>query len=353
MGQRLVGLVPFHILPPRFGGAERAYHLLTRLGPIEIIALNWQGLSGEKVDGDVTYKLIAASPKAVERAEKLRAHGVKTFDPMPMLTRSDLTELRDAIGKPDAIILEHPWLVPFANAPFVYDAHNAEARLTAERWPGSVDAQAVRELEKQAVENARAITYCSQADANTLRASYNITAPMTYIPNGQLPPSETAHLQSNNLIFIGSVYEPNVRAAQALADLGRSLPEYKIQILGKCAEYVKTDSPNVTLVGEVTDEQMHHYFVNAYAFVNLVNQGSGSHLKLARALSYGLPIITTAIGARGYDDLIVVNSAAEIIEGLPLIDLAAEKKKNLIQGAKLSWGVIGESFREVVRASLP
>jgi glycosyltransferase involved in cell wall biosynthesis len=352
MGQRLVGLVPFHILPPRFGGAERSYHLLTRVGKIDIVALNWQGVSGEKVDGDVTYKLIAASPKAVERAEKLRAHGVKTFDPMPMLTRSDLTELRDAIGKPDGIILEHPWLHPFANAPYILDAHNAEARLTAERWPGSVDAQAVYQLEKAAAENAKAITYCSEADAQTLRASYNITAPMHYIPNGQLPPTETAHGQSNNLIFIGSVYEPNVRAAQALADLARSLPDYKIQILGKCAEYVRTDSPNVMLVGEVTEEQMHHYFVNAFAFVNLVSQGSGSHLKLARALSYGLPIITTAIGARGYDDLTIVSSAADATAAIRLTNFAAEKNKHLAQAEKLAWGAIGKNFRGVINATL-
>ena len=352
MGQRLVGLVPFHILPPRFGGAERSYHLLTRVGKIDIVALNWQGYSGEKVDGDVTYKLIAASPKAVERAEKLRAHGVKTFDPMPMLTRSDLTELRDAIGKPDGIILEHPWLHPFANAPYILDAHNAEAKLTAERWPGSVDARAVYDLERQAVEGARAITYCSEADAKTLRASYNITAPMHHIPNGQLPPTETAHGQSNNLIFIGSVYEPNVRAAQALADLARSLPDYKIQILGKCAEYVKTDSPNVMLVGEVTEEQMHHYFVNAFAFVNLVSQGSGSHLKLARALSYGLPIITTDIGARGYDDLTIVSSAADAIAAIRSTNFAAEKQNKLTQAKKLAWGSIGKKFRGVVSAAL-
>jgi glycosyltransferase involved in cell wall biosynthesis len=352
MGQRLVGLVPFHILPPRFGGAERSYHLLTRVGKIEIVALNWQGYSGQKVDGDVTYKLIAASPKAVERAEKLRAHGVKTFDPMPMLTRSDLTELRDAIGKPDGIILEHPWLVPFVNAPYVYDAHNAEAKLTAERWPGSVDAQAVYDLEKQATENARAITYCSEADAQTLRASYNITAPMTYIPNGQLPPSETAHGKSNNLIFIGSAYEPNVRAAQALADLARSLPQYKIQILGKCAEYVKTDNSNVTLVGEVTEEQMHHYFVNAYAFVNLVSQGSGSHLKLARALSYGLPIITTPIGARGYRDLIVVNSGRGVIDALAAVNFEGGKLAALAQADKLSWVGVGQEFRAVIYGAL-
>jgi glycosyltransferase involved in cell wall biosynthesis len=271
---------------------------------------------------------------------------------MPMLTRSDLTELRDAIGKPDGIILEHPWLYPFANAPYILDAHNAEAKLTAERWPGSVDAQSVYQLEKAAAENAKAITYCSEADAQTLRASYNITAPMTHIPNGQLPPTETAHGQSNNLIFIGSVYEPNVRAAQALADLARSLPQYKIQILGKCAEYVKTDNSNVMLVGEVTEEQMHHYFVNAFAFVNLVSQGSGSHLKLARALSYGLPIITTAIGARGYDDLIVVKSSEGVIAALADLNFQGGRVSALAQAKKLSWGDIGEKFRGVINAAL-
>jgi hypothetical protein len=106
------------------------------------------------------------------------------------------------------------------------------------------------------------------------------------------------------------------------------------------------------LVGEVTEEQMHHYFVNAFAFVNLVSQGSGSHLKLARALSYGLPIITTAIGARGYDDLTVVSSPEQTIAAIHSTNFAAEKNKHLAQASKLSWGAIADNFRGVINATL-
>jgi hypothetical protein len=106
------------------------------------------------------------------------------------------------------------------------------------------------------------------------------------------------------------------------------------------------------LVGEVTEEQMHHYFVNAFAFVNLVSQGSGSHLKLARALSYGLPIITTAIGARGYDDLIVVKSSEGVIAALADLNFQGGRVSALAQAKKLSWGDIGEKFRGVVYAAL-
>jgi glycosyltransferase involved in cell wall biosynthesis len=352
VGKRLVALVPFNIIPPRFGGAERSYHLLTRIGPVEIIALNWDGVNAEQTNGEVTYKLIAASPEAIARAQKLLKHGVKTFDPMPMLVKSDLENLKQAIGEPDGVILEHPWLVPFANAPFVYDAHNAEAQLTQSRWPDSIDAQAVRELEKAAVEKAKAITYCSEADAALLRKSYNITAPMTHIPNGQTPPPNTAHGESNNLIFIGSNYGPNVQAAQALADLGGILADYKIQILGKCADYVRTQHTNVTLVGAVTEEQMHTYFTNAYAFVNLVSEGSGSHLKLARALSYGLPVITTPIGARGYSDLTIVSNPGQAVEAIRSVKFAAGKEKRLGQANQISWDGLGKKFRGVVNATL-
>ena len=69
---KLLALTPFHIYPPTFGGAERCWNLLSRLGPIDIIALNWEGHNAKAQLGDVNYQLIAADAKAVERAIKLR-----------------------------------------------------------------------------------------------------------------------------------------------------------------------------------------------------------------------------------------------------------------------------------------
>ena len=80
---KIVALTPFGIDPPSFGGAERCYNLLTRLGDITIIALNWQGVDEERQIEGIKYRLISADDAAVEQAQKLFKLGVMTYDPMP------------------------------------------------------------------------------------------------------------------------------------------------------------------------------------------------------------------------------------------------------------------------------
>jgi len=358
---KIVALTPFNIIPPNFGGAERCYNLLTRVGKLTTIALNWQGVSQEGSVGEMKYRLVPADPAAVEQSEKLMKLGVMTYDPMPMLTKNNLTTLKDAIAEeePDLIILEHPWLYPFvADVPFIYDAHNAEGYLTQTRWPNSYDAQLVEELETQAVTKAKAITVCSEVDALLLKKRYQVETAMHYIPNGTDIPSKPAEGKTKNLIFIGSIYGPNVKAAQDLVNLAPVLDGYTIQILGPCAQLVKTDSENVELVGAVTEEHKDNYFQNAYAFVNLVRTGSGTSLKNARAMAYGLPVIATKVGARGYPTAIVTNTEGEVLHALrklndpklTQLDWRKESEKNLAYAKTISWDVVGEAFRGVIVA---
>jgi hypothetical protein len=50
------------------------------------------------------------------------------------------------------------------------------------------------------------------------------------------------------------------------------------------------------------------------AFVNLVSHGSGTHLKVGRALAYGVPVITSQIGARGYSTPIVTDDVPKAVD---------------------------------------
>ena len=349
---KIVALTPFNIIPPNFGGAERCYNLLTRVGELTTIALNWQGVSQEGSVGAMKYRLVPAEPSAVEQSEKLLKLGVMTYDPMPMLTKNKLTGLKDAIAEeePDLVILEHPWLYPFiGDVPFIYDAHNAEAFLTQSRWPNSYDAQLVEQLEGDAVRNASKITVCSEIDALLLKKRYQVDTPMHMIPNGTDIPSEQAEGKTKNLIFIGSLYGPNVKAAQLLCNLAPQLQDYTIQILGPCTQLVKSNHPNVQLIGSVTEEQKHHYFLNAYAFVHLTTEGGGTSLKNARAMAYGLPVIATQVGARGYPTAIVTTEQ-QVPEVLASIDWRKESEKNRAYAESISWEVIGKAFREIVLA---
>jgi len=240
--------------------------------------------------------------------------------------------------------------------PFIYDAHNAEGYLTNTRWPNSYDAQLVEELEGKAIRNAKAITVCSEVDALILKKRYQVDTDMHYIPNGTDIPEKPAEGKTKNLIFIGSLYGPNVKAAQDLVNLAPVLDGYTIQILGPCTQLVKTDAENVELVGSVTEEQKDDYFRNAYAFVNLSKQGSGTSLKNARAMAYGLPVIATKVGARGYPTAIIADTDAQVLHALrklndpqlTQLDWRKESEKNRAYAQSISWDVIGEAFRGVV-----
>ena len=344
-------LSPFNVIPPHFGGAERIYNLMTRIGEATVIALNWDGVDQEGKHGDINYRLISAEPEAVEQARKLSNLGIRTYDGMPALTKNNLKKLWRAIEEenPDQIILEHPWLIPFVgDVPFLLDCHNAEHYLTYSRWPQSYDEQIVENLEREALTKAQKVTVCSEVDALLMKKHYGIEKDMVYIPNGTDIPNKVSEGKTKNLIFIGSMYGPNVRAAQELANLAKFLPEYTIQILGACAKGVRKTSDNVELVGVVTEEQKESYFLNAYAMVNLVLQGSGTNLKNARAMAYGLPVITTKVGSRGFPTAIVAENLSTVPELIRSLDFRKEQEKNRAYAESISWDVVGKAFRDYV-----
>lgn len=344
-------LAPFNVIPPNFGGAERILNLAKRLGPVTLIALNWEGIDQEGQYENIYYRLIGVDDAAREQSVKLLKLGIATYDGMPFFTRKNQNKLRAAIEeeKPDQIILEHPWLVPFVgDVPFIYDAHNAEAILTTARWPNSIDAQVVFELEREAVTRATSIAVCSKEDAKALVSIYKVRTPMHLVPNGTDIPSERSKGETKNLLFIGSLYGPNIRAAQELANIAHLLPDYTIQIVGACCQGVEATAPNVQLLGLVTEEQKHQLFLNAYAFVNLVTQGSGTNLKNARAMAYGLPVIASNVGARGFPTCVVVDKPADIKETLENLDWVGESNKSREFAEEISWDIVGDYYRGMV-----
>lgn len=340
-------------MPPSFGGAERIFNLAHSIGPVTVIALNWEGVDKEGQFDNLHYRLIGVDREAREQSQKLLKLGIATYDGMPYFTRNNQNKLKQAIAEeaPDQIILEHPWLVPFVgDTPFLYDSHNAEAVLTATRWPNSIDAQIVYELEKEAITKATKISVCSEDDARTLAGLYKVTTPMHLIPNGTDIPRRTSEGKTKNLLFIGSNYGPNIRAAQELANLASQLPDYTIQIVGACATQVISSAPNVQLIGPVSEEDKHDLFLNAYAFVNLMLQGSGTNLKNARAMAYGLPVIATPTGARGFPTAIQVTTPNQVITTLKTLDWRTESEKNKAYAQGISWKVVGQAFKDLVNA---
>lgn len=351
----VVGLVPFPIWPTHFGGAERCWNVLSRFAPITVHGLSWEGRSESWTRDGVNYRIHSAPPEAWEHAERLQAWGFRTFDATPSMSSKYLRAFAETVKaeEPDLVVVEHPWLVEFVpdGVPFVYDSHNSEAHHYAARW-GAVgpEFENVKALEKYAVQESEIVTACSLADLEILREMFGEFESM-HVPNGVSLPDLQGRTRNPMLLFIGSQYGPNVEAAQRLVSLAAFLPEFQIVIAGGCSLHVKSDAPNVALLGPVSDDQLHDLFLNAGLFVNLMTSGSGTHLKIGRALSYGVPVVTTEVGKRGYETPLQapISNPVDFIR-TAWSDYDRLSSEGLREASGLAWDVVMDPLKNWVDA---
>ena len=140
-------------------------------------------------------------------------------------------------------------------------------------------------------------------------------------------------------------------AAQLLVNNAALLPDYQIHIIGGCSDYVQNSAGNVTLHGHVTDEERDQLFSNGHAFVTMTTHGSGTHLKISRALAHGLPVVTTELGARGYSSGgVITTTIGNLPETIQRVtgNWAEHSEAALGQGAGLLWPAIQQTFRDAV-----
>jgi hypothetical protein len=351
---KTLALTPWDISHQQSGGTERCYQLLTAIPDLTTFALSWDQQTYRGKLEHMPYQVIAADAKAVERAQKLFRQGIRSYDAMPTLCAEDLTTIRKAIDKydPDLVILEHPWLVSIiGDRPFVLDAHNCETYSTMMRCGrNSLDFDLVQDIEQTAVEGAEHITYCSEIDWQMLKSNWTVPNG-THIPNGTHLPAKHTTSKSRNLIFIGSMYQPNVDAAQTLANLAHQLPEYSIHLIGASSALVETSAPNVTRHGHVDDKKLDALLRDAHILVNLVTDGSGTHLKLSRCLAYGIPVVTTKIGSRGYEQTHITDiaGAPTLIRAITA-DWTTHHKTALKAAKQYDWQPIRQQFAGVINA---
>lgn len=134
----------------------------------------------------------------------------------------------------------------------------------------------------------------------------------------------------NNLLFIGGFdHKPNVDAVIYLYEevmplLWKSRPDISIAIIGSNPpeSILKLSSDQFKIVGYVKD--VAPYFLNSKVFVAPLRFGAGIKGKIGQSLEFGLPLVTTDIGAEGFDfgentNYMIGNTTQEIVDKILLI----------------------------------
>ena len=176
-------------------------------------------------------------------------------------------------------------------------------------------------------------------------------------------------LQEQSMLFVGNYrHTPNQESVHYMADrvlpkvLSR-VPEAEFRVVGGNTEMLERERlerlPGVRLGGYVED--LRPLYRECAVFAAPILSGNGMRVKLLEALSMGMAVVTTPLGAQGFrvrhgEELLIADSpeafATAVIEVLQDSRRRAElgsRARDLIR-KRYDWSVIGRKFLDVVEA---
>jgi glycosyltransferase involved in cell wall biosynthesis len=173
---------------------------------------------------------------------------------------------------------------------------------------------------------------------------------MVTIPVAMEVQSKKTTFSTDSIFFLGSMnWQPNSEAVDWLVSsifpaLKKVIPEVCLNLAGsfmngKFPSDKKTSVMNHGFVENSTD------FMLAKGILVLpIQSGSGVRMKLLEALSLGIPVVTTAVGAQGINDFSTVYSAETEEEFVAKIaELLLSTEKQILLGQK-AFEYVAENY---------
>ncbi|MGQ9371442.1 glycosyltransferase [Azospirillum sp. ST 5-10] len=375
-------------VPPSSGGELRCHHLYRRLSAtfdVTMVAWTHPDRPEEVVHfGETLREHRIPKGDAFERALRaLHDRGVagELAGVACALAGREATRyhevVRSLLPAVDAVVHEFPYTLPYDTAfgrdgiARFYNSHNVEAEMARALFAGGAAAELralVARLERRLVAGARRVFATGEADALAFRVLAGAPASRLRLArNGfdeeTLAPRPDAPAAGRPAaLFLGSRHPPNVEGARFIAsDLAPALPALDFLIAGDVCRSLGRVPGNVRLLGAVDEETKRRLFAEATLFVNPVFRGSGTSLKMVEAMAAGLPIVSTARGARGLDlpDGVYAPAEAATFAAVTAM-LAAEPERRRRLGAaarraaaaRFGWTAIAASVAAEIAAAL-
>ena len=176
------------------------------------------------------------------------------------------------------------------------------------------DSLVLKYIEKLSYTSANACSFITSNDCQHFESTYGKKeiSPIT-IPVSISSPAESSHKQSINssgniILFTASFnFPPNQEALKKIIKIATDFElEYKFVIAGKSLsdfDGLIKSSKNIVFRSNPTDEEMSALFDSASFYLSPVTSGSGMKTKVAEAISFGLPVISTEHSLIGYENI--------------------------------------------------
>ncbi len=324
-----------------------------------------------------------------------------TFHQFAYLSSDYVNFVRKEVVNADILIFSHPWIYPLVKDLLkkgiqlvVYDTHNVEGLLrTTLLDDGGTGTDLVKEVIKVEYElchTADTVLACSATDRELFNRLYDVSfEKIKIVPNGvfteKIKPvsqdekervkQEIGLGKQKVAIFIGSNYPPNAEAANYIRKvLCPQLPDVTFVIAGGVSEGIDKENSehanNLKITGFLEERDKLRYLQAADFAINPMFSGSGTNIKMFDFMAAGLPVLTTAVGARGiepsFPDAFKIYGKEEFVPRIK--EIIENKAERLLVGAcarktveeKYSWerispmlGTLFLKFRDALPAGRP
>jgi glycosyltransferase involved in cell wall biosynthesis len=244
------------------------------------------------------------------------------------LTPAYAEAIREAVRGATAVVACHPYphpvLAEVTGLPLIYEAQDVEADLKQAMYGSTADgpelAAKVREIEAACCLAADHVIVCAARDGERLEALHGLAPDkVVEVPNGADPGrfaftgledrrklAAELGLDGKLLaLFVGSWHEPNLVALRDLIRLAEELDDAGVRVLvcgSACRAFDEQPMPaNIDLCGVVDDGFLRSVFSVAAVALNPMRWGSGTNLKMLDYALAGVPLVSSARGARGLE----------------------------------------------------
>lgn len=386
---------PFSPYPLVFGGAIRLYHLVKMFASFSEVTLiayaSWTDDPNvvEHLE-TICHKVILVDGKP-EQNGRLRARSVlssRSFQYHAHYARRFQAILDTALqhDRYDCIVTEMTQMAYFScsqpGALCILDMQNIEHELLLRRasvepnlikrfalW---LEGQKFRREELTLCKNFDLIFTPSERERDVLAQLPGMPA-VHSLPNSIDPDFFALRQQqpkANEITFIGTTHVDANRdgllyfMAEIFPLIERAIPDVQLKIVGGSPPpeiRAFGERPNVEVTGYVKDVRV--YMDRAKALIVPLRSGGGTRLKILEGLSYGVPTISTSIGAEGLNlihgrQILLGDTpqafAEQVVRALSDYQLQQHLRVagREVAEEQYSWRAVGRQLQEYIRIAL-
>ncbi|MCJ7507489.1 MAG: glycosyltransferase [candidate division Zixibacteria bacterium] len=395
---RILWLKSDFVLPPDTGGKIRSYNIIKQLAQIdEVIYLSFVDqyhTSEHKRDMETCVQKVIS---VFKKSEKKYNFGfylrlfTRLFSPLPYIIykyrSSEIKKIIDDLWKKQQFdILLCDFLEMSINLkertpfPKILFQHNVESTIwerfhhTEKNWLKklyfSYEKKRMRNYEALACQKFDKVLAVSEADKVKMEQEFgvdNIVVLPTGVDTEYFAPREVEK-KPYNLVFTGSMdWLPNQDAMHYFCEeiyplIKKDIPQINLCIVGRnpSEAILKLSENDKTVEVTGTVEDVRPYMAKSEIYIVPLRIGGGTRIKIFEAMSMGLPVIATSIGAEGLDvtpdqNIIIKDSPGDFAKSI--VELLEDKNKRrriAEEGRKLvncehDWKKVAEKLSQVCR----